>query len=49
MSLPALWNADGLPIGVMLSGRHGSEGTLISVAAQIEAARPWANHKPGLW
>jgi amidase len=37
MSVPSLWNADGLPIGVMLSGRHGSEGTLIAVAAQIAA------------
>jgi amidase len=49
MSVPSLWNPDGLPIGVMLSGRHGGEGTLISVAAQIEAARPWADRKPGLW
>ena len=49
MSVPSLWNLDGLPIGVMLSGRHGGEGTLISVAAQLEAARPWANRKPGLW
>jgi amidase len=49
VSVPSLWNTHGLPIGVMLSGRHGSEGTLISVAAQIEAARPWANRKPDLW
>lgn len=49
MSVPALWNADGLPIGVLLSGRHGGEGTLIALAAQIEAARPWTNRKPGSW
>jgi amidase len=49
VSLPLYWNADGLPIGVMLAGRLGDEATLISVSAQIEAARPWRDRHPGIW
>ncbi|WP_031079335.1 amidase [Streptomyces sp. NRRL S-118] len=32
---------EGLPIGVMFSGRPGSEGTLLEVAFQLEAERPF--------
>ena len=49
VNLPLYWNADGLPIGVMLGGRVGEEGTLISLSAQAEAARPWRNRHPALW
>ncbi|MBO0776669.1 MAG: amidase, partial [Actinobacteria bacterium] len=49
VNLPLHWNADGLPIGVMLAGRMGGEGTLISLSAQVEAARPWAGRRPPLW
>ena len=48
VNLPLYWNADGLPIGVMLAGRMGGEGTLLSVSAQVEAARPWAHRRPPL-
>jgi amidase len=48
VSLPLHWNADGLPIGVMLAGRIGEEGRLISLSAQIEAARPWKDKRPAL-
>ena len=41
VNLPLHWNAEGLPIGVMLAGRIGEEGTLISLSAQIEEAHPW--------
>lgn len=30
-----------LPIGVMLTGRYGADAMIISVAAQLEQARPW--------
>jgi len=49
VNLPLYWNADGLPIGVMLAGRIGDEATLISLSAQIEAARPWRDRHPAIW
>lgn len=48
MSLPLHWNAEGLPIGVMVTGRFGDEATLFRLAAQLEAARPWAGRRPPL-
>ena len=49
MSLPLHWaEVDGavLPIGVQLVGRPADEATLISLAAQLEQARPWAARRP---
>jgi amidase len=46
MSLPLHWAADGIPIGVQLAGRFGDEATLFRLAAQLEAARPWAGRAP---
>jgi len=41
-SLPLHWNEDGLPIGVLATGRAGCEELLLSLSAQIERAWPWA-------
>jgi amidase len=49
VNLPLYWNADDLPIGVMLAGRMGDEATLIALSAQIEAARPWRDRHPPVW
>lgn len=49
VNVPLHWSDEGLPIGVMLAGRLGGEGTLISLSAQLEAARPWLDRKPALW
>jgi amidase len=49
VSVPLHWTADGLPIGVMLAGRMAEEGTLISLSAQLEAARPWKDRHPPIW
>ena len=49
VSVPLHWTADGLPIGVMLAGRMGDEATLISLSAQLEAARPWKDRHPPIW
>jgi amidase len=49
VSVPLHWNAAGLPIGVMLAGRMGEEGTLISLSAQLEQVRPWKDRHPPLW
>lgn len=46
MSLPLHWNEQGLPIGVHFAGRFGDEATLFRLAAQLEAARPWAHRRP---
>lgn len=46
MSVPMGIAADGMPLAVQIIGRHGSETTLLSFAAQIEAERPWADQRP---
>jgi amidase len=48
VSLPVHWTPDGLPIGVMLTGRPADEATLISVSAQLEAACGWPSRHPTL-
>ena len=45
-SVPAGMSSDGLPLAVQLVGRPGAEATLLSLAAQLEAARPWADRRP---
>ncbi len=47
-SVPAGFDAEGLPLAVQLVGRPGDEATLLSLAAQIEGARPWADSRPPL-
>jgi amidase len=46
ISLPLHWSADGLPVGVQLVAAYGREDVLIRVAAQLEAAQPWAERHP---
>ena len=46
MSVPLYWNAAGLPIGVQFTAPFGDEATLFQLAAQLEAARPWAGRIP---
>ena len=46
MSMPLVWNEDGLPIGTHFIGRFGDEATLFRLAAQLETARPWAGKRP---
>lgn len=40
-SVPSGVGEDGLPLACQLVGRHGDETTLLSLAAQLERARPW--------
>ncbi len=46
ISLPMHWTADGLPIGIQLMAAFGREDLLFQVAAQLEAAAPWADLVP---
>jgi amidase len=46
IAIPAGVGEDGLPLSVQLVGRPGDEALLYSLAAQIEAARPWADRRP---
>jgi amidase len=45
-SVPAGFAADGLPRAVQFVGRENDEATLLTLASQIEAERPWAQHRP---
>lgn len=46
VSVPLYRTEAGPPIGSMLTGRPGDEATLLSLSAQLEAARPWAHRSP---
>ncbi|HUO69390.1 MAG TPA: amidase [Solirubrobacteraceae bacterium] len=43
MSVPLAHGEDGLPLAVQIVGRPVAETTLYSLAAQLEAAQPWAD------
>ncbi|WP_026118170.1 amidase [Nocardiopsis salina] len=46
VNVPLSWSPDGLPVGSMLSAPAGGEGTLLSLSAQLERARPWEHRVP---
>jgi len=48
MSLPLHISANGLPVGIQVAARYGEEALLFRLAAQVEAAEPWACHTPPL-
>jgi amidase len=48
-SVPAGFGSDGLPRGVQIVGRPNDEATLLSLAGQIEAERPWAQQRPAAY
>jgi amidase len=50
VSLPLHWTPDGLPVGVQLIGsRVGDDALLLRLAAQVEAAAPFADRHPAQW
>jgi amidase len=46
ISLPLHHSDAGLPIGVQFVGPPAGEEMLLSLAAQLEQARPWAERRP---
>ncbi|WP_280640902.1 amidase [Streptomyces albidoflavus] len=48
MSVPTYRTPEGLPLGTQFVGPLGGEGTLLALAAQIEAEQPWAQLEPEL-
>jgi amidase len=47
-AVPAGFTDAGLPLSVQLIGRPHDETTLLSLSAQIEAERPWAERRPAI-
>jgi amidase len=48
MSVPGAWSTAGLPIGAQFQAAVGDEATLLALAYEIEAARPWRDRRPGI-
>jgi amidase len=48
MSVPLHTFASGMPLGIHFLAAHGGEGTLLSLAGQLERALPWHGRKPRL-
>lgn len=46
MSLPLGWSSDGLPLGVMVTGRPADEATLLSLAGQLQRHADWSPQRP---
>ncbi|HEU4392041.1 MAG TPA: amidase [Solirubrobacterales bacterium] len=46
MAVPSGFAPNGMPLSVQIIGRPGDEATLLSLAAQLEAERPWADARP---
>jgi amidase len=47
-AIPAGFTADGLPLSAQLIARPEQDHLLLSLAAQIEAERPWADARPSI-
>jgi aspartyl-tRNA(Asn)/glutamyl-tRNA(Gln) amidotransferase subunit A len=48
LALPCAPSREGLPIGMQLIGRYGSDDRLLDLGADYEAAHPWADRWPSL-
>jgi amidase len=48
LSLPLHMTADGLPMGILFTGRIADEATLFRLAAQLEQALPWSGRRAPL-
>jgi amidase len=46
MSVPLHWTTEGLPVGTQFAAKLGEEATLLSLAYELETARPWSGKRP---
>ncbi|MAK82820.1 amidase [Phenylobacterium sp.] len=49
MSVPLWESEEGLPVGMMFTGRFADEATLYRLAGQLEKEQPWKDRRPALW
>ena len=49
LSLPLGMSSEGLPIGMMFTGRYADEATLYRLAGQLEKELPWSARRPPVW
>ena len=49
ISVPLSWSNLSLPIGSMFSAKFGEDALLLSLAAQLENAKPWKDKKPPIY
>ncbi|MGC5290423.1 amidase [Micromonospora sp. DT231] len=49
VSLPVGATTDGLPVGVLLTGRYGDDARLIATAAQLENSSDGWDRHPAIW
>jgi Asp-tRNA(Asn)/Glu-tRNA(Gln) amidotransferase A subunit family amidase len=47
-NVPCGFTGDGKPVGLQLVGRRGDELSVLRASSALEAARPWADRRPGL-
>jgi amidase len=48
MSVPLHWTRGDLPVGAHFAAKIGDERTLLELAYQLEAAKPWAGRRPAV-
>ncbi|MFD6895575.1 amidase [Rhodococcus sp. NPDC060086] len=48
ISVPLHWTAEGVPLGVQFVAPLGGEALLLSLAGELEQARPWFDKQPPL-
>jgi amidase len=49
VSVPAVTTADGMPVGVLLSGRYGDDGRVLAAAAELERTLGGWDRHPAMW
>lgn len=49
ITIPLETSRSGLPIGIEIDGRVGNDALVLSLAAQLERARPWKDRRPPLY